>query len=107
MVVVRLADMPKHPPLAPFVLVALCGAVACRAQEPQGGAPMDMSAMDSADHHTSEAANEAMSGPMAPDPHMPPTRPRPPSAADSSRAAALVQQIRAALECYRDIRAAQ
>jgi len=80
-----------------IVLVALCGAIACRAQEPQGGAPMDMSAMDSADEHTSQAAHEAMSGPMAADPHMTLTPPRPPSAADSSRAAALVQQIRAAL----------
>ena len=90
-----------------IVLVALCGAIACRAQEPQGGAPMDMSAMDSADEHTSQAAHEAMSGPMAADPHMTLTPPRPPSAADSSRAAALVQQIRAALERYRDVRAAQ
>ena len=100
--------MIKHASLAILALIALPGPVACRAQQPvSGGAPMDMSAMDSADEHTSQAAHDAMSGPMTADPHMTLTPLRPATAADSSRAAALVRQMRAALERYRDVRAAQ
>src|SRR5438067_9340152 len=77
----------------------------CRAQAGQG--TPDMTAMDSVDQHTSQAAHEAMSGPMAADPHMTMTPLRPASVADSSRAAALVRQIRVALDRYRDVRAAE
>ena len=77
----------------------------CRAQASQG--MPDMAAMDSADEHASQAAHDAMSGPMTADPHMTLTPLRPATAADSSRAAALVRQMRAALERYRDVRAAQ
>ena len=100
--------MRKHARVALPVLTLLCAAGACRAQQPdQGGAPMDMTAMDSADARTSQAAHEAMSGPMAPDPHMTLTPSRNPTAADSARAAALVRQVRAALDRYRDVRTAQ
>lgn len=100
--------MRKHARVALPVLTFLCAAGACHAQQPdQGGAPMDMTAMDSADARTSQAAHEAMSGPMAPDPHMMLTPSRRPSAADSARAAALARQIRAALDRYRDVRVAQ
>jgi hypothetical protein len=68
---------------------------------------MNMDAMDSTDEHSDRAAHEAMSGPMAMDPHMTLTPQRPASAADSARAAGLVRQIRAALDRYRDIRAAE
>lgn len=85
--------------------VTLFAPVGCRAQAGQG--TPDMTAMDSVDEHTSQAAHEAMSGTMAVDPHMTMTPPRPGSAADSSRAVALVRQIRAALDRYRDVRAAE
>src|SRR5690242_8318386 len=108
MVDIKLARMPKLDLLVPLALIILCAAAACHAQQPaQGDAPMDMSAMDSADQHTSQAAHETMSGPMAVDPHMTMTQLRPANAADSSRAAALVRQIRVALDRYRDVRAAE
>ena len=62
--------------------------------------------MDSTDERSDQAAHEAMSGAMAMDPHMTLTPQRPRNAADSTRAAGLVRQIRAALERYRDVRAA-
>ena len=77
----------------------------CRAQAGQG--TPDMTAMDSVDQHTNQAAHEAMSGAMAADPHMTMTPLRPANAADSSRAGALVRQIRVALDRYRDVRAAE
>ncbi|HEV2751773.1 MAG TPA: hypothetical protein VGV12_14720 [Gemmatimonadales bacterium] len=100
--------MLKHALLVTIALIILCAAAACRAQQPApGGAPMDMTAMDSADQNTSQAAHEAMSGAMPADPHMTLTPLRPATATDSSRAAALVRQIRAALDRYRDVRAAE
>jgi hypothetical protein len=86
--------------------IALWTGAACRPRQPAQAA-MDMGAMDSTDEHSDQAAHEAMSGPMAMDPHMTLTPLRPPSAADSTRAAELVRQIRAALEKYRDVRAAE
>jgi hypothetical protein len=92
--------------VATLACVAPSLAGACRArQDPQ--APMDMGAMDSTDQHATTAAHEAMSGPMSRDPHMTLTPLRPPKAADSSRAAALLHEMRAALDRYRDVHAAQ
>src|SRR5260370_736827 len=68
--------------------------------------PMDMGAMDTSDRRAVDAVHTAMSGPMAPDAHMVLSPPRPPSAADSARAADLVAQIRVALAKYRDVRVA-
>src|SRR2546427_2586214 len=79
---------------------------ACQAREPVQ-TPMDMSGLDRADEHAGQAAQEAMSGPMAADPHMTLTPLGAPSAADSVRAASLVRQIRVALDRYRDVRAAE
>jgi hypothetical protein len=84
----------------------LCTAAACRTRQPSQAA-MDMGAMDSTDERTDQAAHEAMSGTMAMAPHMTLTPLRPPSAADSVRAAELVVQIRRALDRYRDVRAAE
>ncbi|HKW41677.1 MAG TPA: hypothetical protein VJN39_10545 [Gemmatimonadales bacterium] len=79
---------------------------ACRAQQPPQAA-MDMGAMDSTDARAHEAAHEAMSEVMATDPHMTLTPLRPPSAADATRAAELVRQMRRALDRYRDVRVAE
>jgi len=79
---------------------------ACRARQ-DARAPVDMDAMDSTEQHATAAAQEAMSGPMPADPHMTLTPLRPGSPADSTRAAALLVGIRAALGYYRDVRAAQ
>ena len=49
--------------------LALGACTACRAREPVQ-IPMDMSGLDSTDERTGQAAHEAMSGPMAADPHM-------------------------------------
>jgi hypothetical protein len=69
--------------------------------------PMEMGAMDSTDRRAVDAAHAAMSGPMAADPHMVLSPPRPSSAADSARAADLVAQMRVALAKYRDVRLAR
>jgi hypothetical protein len=69
--------------------------------------PLDMGAMDSTDRRAVDAAHAAMSGPMAADPHMVLTPPRPAAAADSARAAALVAQMRVVLAKYRDVRVAR
>ncbi len=90
-------------------MVAACSfgpLTACRAREAVQ-APMDMSVMDSTDGHASQAVHDAMNGPMAADLHMTLTPPRPPRAADSIRAAALVREMRVALDRYRDVRAAE
>src|SRR4029077_6520760 len=97
--------MTKLAAAATAVLVALSIATACRAQSPADAAGMD--AMDSTDQHATHAAHEAMSGPMSMDPHLVliPLRPR--SAADSTRAAQLVAQMRTTLARYRDVGAAE
>jgi hypothetical protein len=66
-----------------------------------------MSAMDSTESRAAAAAHEVMSGPMAEDLHLKLTPARPGSAADSSRATALVATIRGALAKYRDVRRAE
>jgi len=63
--------------------------------------------MDTTDRHATMAAEHQMAGPMAEDPHMKLTAPRPLTAADSARGAALVAQMRAALARYRDVAAAR
>ena len=68
---------------------------------------MDMSAMDSTDQHATQAAHEAMSGSMAADPHLTLTPTRPGTGADTARAAALVLEMRRALERYGDVRSAE
>ena len=98
-----------HRRLVRFCTVAACSVgplTACRAREAVQ-APMDMAVLDSTDEHASRAAHEAMNGPMAADPHMTLTPLRPPRAADSIRAAALVGEMRVALDRYRDVRAAE
>ncbi len=95
------------PPVA-LALAALFAAVACRPRQ-AAQAPMDMGAMDSTDQHATQAAHDAMSGPppMSLDPHLVLTPARPGSAADSTRATALVAQMHAALDTYRDVHTAQ
>jgi len=97
--------MTKVAAAATAVLVALSIATACRAQSPADAAEMD--AMDSTDQHATHAAHEAMSGPMSMDPHLVLTPLRPRSAADSTRAAQLVAQMRTTLARYRDVGAAE
>jgi len=97
--------MTKLAAAAAAVLVALSVATACRAQSPAGEPEMD--AMDSTDQHATHAAHEAMSGPLSVDPHLVLTPPRPRSPADSTRAAQLVAQMRAALVRYHDVHAAE
>ncbi|HEX4628744.1 MAG TPA: hypothetical protein VH137_08135 [Gemmatimonadales bacterium] len=91
------------------LFLILSSAAGCRTrQSPQ--AAMDMGAMgalDSTDERTDQAAHEAMSETMTMDPHMTLTPLRRPSAADSGRAAELVQLIRRALDRYRNVRAAE
>ncbi|HET7295536.1 MAG TPA: hypothetical protein VFI66_00245 [Gemmatimonadales bacterium] len=96
--------MSKTVGVASVALVALW-ASACQTRQ-AAQVPMDMSGMDSTDERAGQAAHEAMSGPMTVDPHMTLTPLRAPTAADSARAATLVRQIRAALDRYRDVRAA-
>jgi hypothetical protein len=105
MVIIKLSAMTKLAAAATLALVALGVANACRAQ----GAPdaAGMGAMDSTDQHATQAAHEAMSGAMSMDPHMTLTPLRSRSAADSTRAATLVSQMHAALDRYRDARAAE
>lgn len=98
--------MSKAAAVVTVALVALWAAPACQTRQP-AQVPMDMSGMDSADERTGQAAHEAMSGPMAADPHMTLTPLLAPSAADSARAATLVRQIRAALDRYRDVHTAE
>ncbi|HEX4575689.1 MAG TPA: hypothetical protein VH158_11185 [Gemmatimonadales bacterium] len=97
------------PPLASIALAlaVLLGAAACRAQQPAQARATDMGAMDSTDRQASGAAHDAMSGPMAMDPHMTLTPVGPASAADSARAESLVVALRAALGRYRDVRVAE
>src|SRR5207248_536883 len=66
-----------------------------------------MDAMDSTDQHAAHAAHEAMSGSLSMDPHLVLTPVRPRSPADSTRAAQLVAQMRAALVRYHDVHAAE
>lgn len=87
-----------------FATAGLAGA--CRTRQ-DAQASRDMDAMDSTEQHATAAAQEAMSGPMPADPHMTLTPLRPGSRADSTRAAALVTAMRAALGKYRDVQVAQ
>ena len=64
-------------------------------------------AMDSSDQNATAAANAAMVGSMAGDPHFKLTPVHAANPADSARAAALVATIRAALARYRDVRLAE
>ena len=85
------------------VLLPLVFAGAARAQtRPMGGM-----AMDSADHSAAMAAEEAMGGALMAASHMRMTPARPASVADSARAAARVGELRAALQKYRDVHAAE
>src|SRR6266704_1765206 len=87
-----------------FATPGLSGA--CRARQ-NAPASQDMDAMDSTEQHATLAAQEAMGGPMPADPHMTLTPLRPGSVADSTRAAVIVAQMRAALGKYRDVRVAE
>ena len=98
--------MPKRAAASTLAILAFSLGSACRAQEP-AQAPMDMSAMDSTDQHATQAAHEAMSGSMAADPHLTLTPTRPGTGADTARAAALVLEMRRALERYGDVRSAE
>jgi hypothetical protein len=101
----RPARKAAGPQLAPrLLLIALALVLApplavARAQHPAGGhAGMDDEGM--ADH--------AMSGPMlGMGAHMKMTAPRPATAADARRAAALVTTLRSSLARYRDVRVAE
>jgi len=79
---------------------------ACRTRQ-EATASHDMEAMDSTEQHATLAAEEAMGRPLPGDPHMTLTPLRPGSGSDSTRAAAIVAQMRAALGKYRDVRVAQ
>ena len=81
-------------------------ASACRTRQ-AAPASQDMDAIDSTEQHATLAAQEAMGGPMPADPHMTLTPLRPGSVADSTRAAAIVAQMRASLGKYRDVRVAE
>lgn len=101
--------MSKFALFAPATALALavpCGATAQRPEQPVQ-APTAMGAMDSTDQPAAAAAHEAMSGPMARDPHLKLTPLRGPTAAATARAARLVADIRAALDAFRDVRVAQ
>ena len=63
--------------------------------------------MDSSDAPVAVAAHEAMGGAMTEDPHMRLTPRRPGTAADSSRTARLVSDMRRDLGKYRDLRVAE
>jgi hypothetical protein len=84
--------------------IALSLVAACGAQNPAPDAEMD--SMDSTDQHATQAAHEAMSGPMGVDPHLTLTPVRPGGGSDSIRAAQFVAQMRTALDRYRDVRVA-
>src|SRR2546426_9891584 len=71
----------------------------CRGQAAQ--TPAEMGAMDSSDAAVAVAAHEAMGGAMTEDPHMRLTPRRPGTAADSSRTARLVSDMRRDLGKYR------
>ena len=86
-----------------FVFLALAAPRAGRAQ----ARPMGGMVMDTTDRRASAAADEAMNGPIAADPHMQLTPDRAPSVADSARAALRVTELRAAIGKYRDVHAAE
>ena len=69
--------------------------------------PMAGMVMDTADARAGAAADEAMSGSLVADLHMRMTPPRPPSVADSARAALRVTELRAAIARYRDVHVAE
>ncbi|HEV8263769.1 MAG TPA: hypothetical protein VGQ06_02385 [Gemmatimonadales bacterium] len=83
----------------PLVLCAL--ALGCRPEDDSGGGA------EPPDEHTAAAAEHAMSGAMAEDPHLRLSTLRPPAPGDSARAAAVLAQMRRDLARYRDIRVAQ
>jgi hypothetical protein len=92
--------------VAAFVLGAFSLTSACRTRQDARASP-DMDAMDSTEQHATVAAQETMSGLMPADPHLMLTPLRPASGSDSTRAAAIVAGMRAALGKYRDVRVAQ
>jgi hypothetical protein len=69
--------------------------------------PMAGMPMDTTDTRANAAADMAMSGPMSADAHMRMTPLRPRSVADSARAAVRVSELRAAIQRYRDVHAAE
>jgi hypothetical protein len=94
--------------IVPLVATLLVGLHAgCRGQARVGHEDAAaMGAMDSSDHPAAMVAHDAMSGAISMDLHMRMTPLRAGSAVDSARAAALVRTMRAALDRYRDVRAA-
>jgi hypothetical protein len=93
--------------MRPFALVATIALLAaCRAQH-TAEAPLEMGAADSTDQRASAAAHAAMMGPMSADPHLVLTPLRPSTAADTTRAAGLVTEMRTALAKYRDVHVAE
>jgi hypothetical protein len=90
---------------------SLCGALAIAGATPlvcpAQSTPSEPSAIDSSDHHATAAANEAMVGSMANNPHFRLTPVHTANPADSARAAALVATIRRTLAKYRDVRQAE
>jgi hypothetical protein len=80
------------------LILLLTPASACLAQGDSA-----MAGMDTTDRHAVLAADMAMAGAMADDPHMKMTPLRPVAPGDSQRAAAVVAALRRSLERYRDV----
>ncbi len=90
---------------AATIAFALLGAVtaACRAQSPPGMAGMPM---DSSDHGTAAAADNAMSGALRMGLHMEMTPSRALRPGDSARADSVLAIVRSSLTRYQDVNAA-
>ena len=90
--------------MAKLVALMACAGVGRAAAQarPAGGM-----VMDTMDRRASAAADEAMNGPIAADPHLRLTPDRAPSVADSARAALRVTELRAAIAKYRDVHVAE
>jgi hypothetical protein len=92
--------------VAALVLVGVEPGCARHAEQ-RADAPTEMGAMDSTDARTSQAAHEAMTGPLATDPHLTLTPARPAAPADSARARAVLDAMRSALAPYAEVARAE
>src|SRR5919201_1699718 len=91
----------------PLVLLALI-ALACRGRSGAAAAEPEMATpAEHPDDHAAAAAEHAMAGMVMEDLHLRMTALRPPTPADSARAAAVLAVMRRDLAQYKDIRVAQ
>ncbi len=83
-------------------------ALGCRGNAGGAGDDQEMAApQEHPDTHAAAAAEQAMAGAVAEDPHLRLTRLTPPAPGDSTRAAQILATMRSELAKYRDVRVAE